>query len=118
MNSHPTARLDGKVLVDGQPIHSGKIQFLPRGKGQPDDADISDGRYHAARVPQGQVIVTFTAVKETGRMIHEPGHTFPELVSLIPDEYQSGIEIAVNGDNPSQDFNLVSKRSPAERGTR
>jgi hypothetical protein len=110
-NAHPTARLEGKVKVDGQAIPNGRIQFFPRGSGQPDDAEISGGHYVAERVPSGKVRVTFTAVKETGKMIHEPGHTFPELVSIIPEQYQTGIEIDVGGDNPNQDFNLLSKPS-------
>jgi hypothetical protein len=111
VNAHPTARLEGKVAIDGQPILTGRIQFFPKGPGQPDDADISDGHYLADRVPLGKVRVTFTAVKETGKMIHEPGHEFPELVSIIPDKYQQGLDIEVSGDNPSQDFVLVSTQS-------
>jgi hypothetical protein len=111
VNAHPTARLEGKVAVDGQPIVTGRIQFFPRGPGQPDDAEISAGHYLADRVPTGKVRVTFTAVKATGKMIHEPGHDFPELVSIIPEQYQSGAEVEIGGDNPNQDFNLVSKPS-------
>jgi hypothetical protein len=113
-NGHPTARLEGQVTVDGQPIHNGRIQFFPiRGGGQPCDSEINDGHYLAELVPNGKVRVVFTSVKETGKMIHEPGHTFPELVSIIPEQYQSGIEIDVDGDNPKQDFKLVSKASGA-----
>ena len=108
-NQHPTARLEGHVAVDAQPIHNGRIQFFPvHGGGQPCDSEINDGHYAAEQVPRGKVRVTFTSVKETGKMIHEPGHVFPELVSIIPEQYQSGIEIDVEEDNANQDFKLVS----------
>jgi hypothetical protein len=110
-NAHPTARLEGKVMVDGQAIPSGRIQFFPRGLGQPDDAEISDGHYLAEHVPSGKVRATFTAIKATGKMIHEHGHVTPETVSIIPEQYRSGIEIEVIGDNPNQDFTLLSKPS-------
>jgi hypothetical protein len=112
-NGHPTARLEGQVTVDNQPLSTGRIQFYPKGTGQPADAEIAEGHYVADLVPKGKVRVTFTAVKKTGKTIHEPGHDFPELVSIIPEQYQSGIEINVEGDNPSQDFKLDSK-APAK----
>lgn len=114
-NSHPTARLEGKVSIDNQPISRGRIQFFPKGLGQPDDAEISSGHYLAEHVPSGKVRVSFTAVKETGRMNDVHGQMTPETANIIPEKYRSGIEIEVNGDNPSQDFNLLSKPSSSER---
>ena len=114
-NEHPTAKLAGHVTVDGQQIDDGQIQFIPLGKGpgsgQATDGAISQGSYAADRVPIGKVRVTFTAFKKTGRMINEGDHVFPELVSIIPDKYQQGMDIEVSGDNPSQDFALVSTQS-------
>jgi hypothetical protein len=110
-NAHPTAQLAGKVMVDGQAVGRGRIQFFPTKQGQPDDAEITDGRYAAERVPSGKVRVAFTATKETGKMIDQHGHLTPETVSIIPEQYRSGTEIEVNGDNPNQDFNLLSKPS-------
>lgn len=114
-NAHPTARLEGKVTIDGQSVQRGRIQFYPTKLGQPDDAEIDGGHYVAEHVPSGKVRVSFTAVKETGKMINEHGQATPETVSIIPAKYQSGIEIEVNGDNPGQNFNLLSKPSSSER---
>jgi hypothetical protein len=117
-NEHPTAKLAGHVTVDGQQIEDGHIQFLPLGKGpgsgQAADGAIAQGSYTADLVPTGKVRVTFAAFRKTGRMINEGGHVFPELVSIIPDKYQQGIDIDVSGDNPNQDFKLVSKGSGAD----
>ncbi|HKD37487.1 MAG TPA: hypothetical protein VKB78_11825 [Pirellulales bacterium] len=114
-NSHQTARLEGKVNIDNQPIARGRIQFFPIGPGQPDDAEISSGHYVAEHVPSGKVRVNFTATKETGKMIDLHGQKTPETVTIIPEKYRSGTEIEVNGDNPNQDFNLLSKPSSSER---
>lgn len=115
VNEHPTAKLAGHVTVDGQQIDDGRIQFFPLGKGpgsgQAADGAISQGSYAADRVPIGKVRVTFTAIRKTGRMINDGGHVFPELVSIIPDKYEQGMEIEVSGDNPSQNFDLVSTQS-------
>ncbi|HEV2972379.1 MAG TPA: hypothetical protein VGY55_20570 [Pirellulales bacterium] len=111
-NSHPTAKLAGRVTLDGQPIAKGRIQFYPiTAGGQPDDAEINDGQYSAERVPRGKVRVIFLASHETGKIIHEPGNVFPEIKSIIPDQYQSGIEIEVSDDNPNQVFALDSTPS-------
>jgi hypothetical protein len=115
VNEHPTAKLAGRVTVDGQQIDEGQIQFLPLGKGpgsgQAADGPILQGGYAADRVPIGKVRVTFAAFRKTGRMINEGGHVFPELVSIIPDKYQQGMDIEVSGDNLSQNFVLVSTQS-------
>jgi hypothetical protein len=115
VNEHPTAKLAGRVTVDGQQVDEGQIQFLPLGKGpgsgQAADGAISKGSYAADRVPVGKVRVTFSAFRKTGKMINEGGHVFPELVTIIPEKYQQGIDIDVSGDNPSQDFSLVSTQS-------
>jgi hypothetical protein len=110
-NPQATASLAGTVTLDRQPLESGRIQFLPRQAGQPDGAEIEAGHYSAAQVPLGPVRVVFTAVKETGRMIQEGGHTFPDRVNLIPTSYQAGIEIQVTGNKDDQDFALVSKQA-------
>jgi hypothetical protein len=111
-NSHPTAKIAGRVTIDGQPIAKGRIQFYPiTAGGQPDDTEINDGQYAAERVPRGKVRVVFLSAKETGKIIHDPGHDYPEIASIIPDQYQSGVEIDVNDDNPNQVFALVSTPS-------
>jgi hypothetical protein len=107
--SYPSARLEGAVTIDRQPVEKGTVQFVPPA-GSPAkvvEADIKDGRYVATGVPIGKVRVLFTAVKETGRTdTKSTSQPVPEVVNLIPESYRDGLEITVAGDNPNQNFEL------------
>jgi len=106
-----SARLKGRVTLDGKPIAQGTINFLPEKSGQtpPASAQIADGYYEARGVPLGKVRVQITATRETGRMIPGSSQPVPEVLSIIPPKYAQGISIEVTGDNPQQDFPLTSK---------
>lgn len=105
---YSTARVEGQVTVDGQPLTQGTLSFTPlqseRGAGV--SAPIEAGRYVAVKVPQGRVRVGFQAVKETGRTVMQFGKPYPETVNAIPDKYRAGIEIEIAGDEANKDFNL------------
>ena len=118
VSSHPTVKLAGQVSVAGQPIDEGRISFFPvtksakegvnaaDGGGQADSCPIAAGGYQVARVPKGKVLVTFSAIRETGKIVHEHDHDFPERVSIIPPKCQAGIEIQMDADNAALDFDL------------
>ena len=107
----PTARLEGTVTVDGQPVEKGNISFTPtqadRGSGA--TATISSGHYVAQGVPQGKVRVYFDATKETGRTTEQFGKQYPETVNVIPEKYRAGLQIEVSGETVNQDFKLSTK---------
>lgn len=107
-----TFHLAGHVLVDGQPISNGYIQFV--GKGPVVSAEILAGRYEAEHVPRGDVVVQFRVRQESGQMEHDPlsGKMVPELVDPIPEEYRDGIDLRVVEDSDTQHFDLVSKSQP------
>jgi hypothetical protein len=107
----PTANLEGMVTLDGRPIDEGTIQFMPATKGQaaPSMAVISEGRYVATGVPRGKVQVLLSATRKTGKMITTYSEPYEEAVSIIPEKYQSGIEINVAGDDPKRNFELKSR---------
>ena len=109
--SYPAARLEGSVTLDGEPITEGQIQFVSRDGGQVAavSAEIADGRYRAEWVPMGSVSVMISATRETGKMITEYSTPYPEVVSIIPERYRSGIQLEVTGDNLQQDFKLLSR---------
>jgi hypothetical protein len=109
--SFPSARLEGSVTLDGQPIGEGNLQFVPQdvGKAPVTAAPIVDGRYVAEAVPHGKLRVLLTATKKTGKMIMEYSTPRPEIVNVIPSKYRSGIPIDVSQDNPNMNFALQSR---------
>ncbi len=108
-DSYPSARVTGRVTVDGEAIAEGSINFYPKrsGQGPTVAADIVDGVYTAEQVPLGDVLVQFMATRETGRMIPGSGTDVPEVLSIIPTKYQSGVELSITGDS-EHDFELTS----------
>jgi hypothetical protein len=110
--SKPTAHLSGAVTVHEMPLPAdavATIVFMPNGGGgqaHPVSVPIEEGKYDAAGVPQGQVLVLFDITRPTGRMIREDGgNPFEEHENLVPVEAQQGIEIEVTGD-AVRDFTL------------
>ena len=109
----PTARLEGAVTLDSQPIAKGTIDFLPQQKGQatPVTARITEGRYQIEGVPLGKVLARIKATKETGREIAIPhsDEKYMDEVNLIPMKYAQGISIDVTKDGGTRNFDLTSK---------
>jgi hypothetical protein len=109
--TYPSARLEGKVTLDGNPIAEGRLQFVPQdlGKAPVTAAPIVEGRYLAEAVPRGKLRVLLTASKKTGKMVTEYSTPHPEVINLIPEKYRAGIPIEVAGDNANLDFALQSR---------
>ena len=85
----------GLVKLKGKPVTEGTVQFLPKSHGQPTSAVISNGQFKAKRVPVGPCRVICVAITETGKMLNEGGHVFPERISLIPDSYREGVDVTI-----------------------
>ena len=109
-NSAGTAKLEGNVTIDGEPIVSGLIQFRPTTKEQanPGGGRIENGKYVAKGVPLGKVTVVITATRETGKKIGEGPMARSEQVSIVPQKYSKGIEEEIMGD-ASKNFELKTK---------
>ena len=108
---YPHAALQGAVTLDGAPVETGRVNFMPAAgvKGQPVSAEIEAGRYNAPDVPLGNMTVTFSMTQETGKMITEGDREpYPEIISIVPPHYAQGIAVNVTGDNAAQDFALTS----------
>jgi hypothetical protein len=102
----PAVRLRGSITTEGQPIPSGTIMFLPEASGQAASGIITNGQYKADAVPIGTVRVLFHAIRETGKIVEEGGHRFPERLSIIPQQYASGIVVEVGPETATLDFDL------------
>ena len=112
---YPHAKLQGAVLIDGAPVASGRVNFMPAAgtTGVPVSAEIVSGTYQASDVPLGSNTVTFSLTKDTGKMIAEGDRQpYPEIVSIVPPQYAQGFQLNVTGDNSAQDFALTTTEAP------
>lgn len=107
----PTLKVSGKVTLDGAPLESGGISFVPAGEGQDDGGTIKNGEYSLTKSPKGKVKVFITASKATGKML--PGASsskeIPEVVNLIPKKYASGIDQEITQSRRDLNFELSSQ---------
>lgn len=104
-----SARLSGRVVIDGVPVEFGGIQFMPLERGRAAFAEVRNGDY-AARVPRGRVRAIFSSRRETGRQVQVYSEMIPEVVDTLPPALRDGIEITVESDDPARDFLLSSKQ--------
>ena len=107
--SFPTVKVAGAVTIDKKPVASGNITFMPQGTnaGQPISQPIKEGKYETVAVPKGQLKVTITATEPTGEMDNSRTPAIPIVKNIVPTKYQSGIDVDINADNPSQNFELT-----------
>ena len=107
-----TARLKGKITLDGQPIPAdsrASITFKPTRSGQAKTtfASIIDGSYDSSETPKGLVKVYISIQQPTGRMISEAGgRPYAEMRSLVPANYTGGFDMDIDADNLNKDFTL------------
>jgi hypothetical protein len=112
----PTARLEGRVTLDGTPVPAGLIIFRSKENPEalPTNGEITDGVYSAKGVPLGKVSVTINARKPTGKTYEERGLTVKEEIKLTtPKAYGDGSQvIEVQGDKSGQNFEMKSDPIP------
>ena len=107
----PVSTVEGSISVDGEPVPSGSISFTPleSGKGLATSAEIRAGKYRTDKAPRGKMLVHISAMLDTGEKHVEFGISYPKLKSLVPEKYQSGIELNVDVARMTHDFELSSK---------
>jgi hypothetical protein len=110
-NAFPVSTVEGTVAVDGVPIEAGTLNFTPLASntGQAISTEIRDGKYRSDKVPRGRSLVIISAFKDVGEKHVEFGITYPKLKNLVPEKYQSGIELDVDAPTLTHNFELVSK---------
>ena len=96
-----TAAVDGSVSVDGVPVESGSITFVPieGTSGHSAGGVIESGRYSISAT-DGPLIgvnnVAITGRRKTGKKIPVPGTEnvmMDETVDVVPARYQTGKEL-------------------------
>lgn len=107
---YQTTNLEGVVTIDGEAVNDGMMSFShTAGGGTGVRANVVAGKYTAKKVPVGNVNVTFTAVKKTGKKVQAMGLEVDEQVSIIPPQYKEGITIEVVSGQKTHNFILTSK---------
>jgi hypothetical protein len=100
----PREPVSGRVTLDGTPVTSGTIQFIPDGHGDRPtsaaSAEIVAGNYSIARaggpVPGPyKVIISGSQVPGVAAPAEPPGSTSPLAPELIPAEYNAKTKLTV-----------------------
>ncbi len=100
----------GEVSHQGQTVAQGEIIFADsEGEGPTARGVIDQGQY-TIQTTEGRKVVRITATRATGKMIEGAmGATYPEVVDLIPKQYNSEttLQATVDTDGPLViDFHL------------
>jgi hypothetical protein len=109
------AAVTGTVTLDGQPLKSGLIRFIPAdGRTPTAEATITDGEF-TAQVPLGEKRVSISAPKLVGkRKAYEtPDSPTVDIVEeLLPARYNvtSELTLRVTGGRQKADFMLESAK--------
>lgn len=110
----PTARIGGVITLDGAPLATGNINFVPEGAGQarPTAVDFKNGTYAIDEAPLGKVRVFITSTQPTGKMIPGSSEPVPEVANVVPEAYRQGIVVEIAGDNDKLHFALTKDGGP------
>jgi hypothetical protein len=108
-------RVSGAVTLDGQPLKSGIIHFVPAdGQTASADAQVEDGKF-SAKVPIGAKKVSISAPKVVGKrkMYDTPDSPMVDKVEeLVPAQYNSAstLTLDVKPGNQTQNYELKSSK--------
>ena len=96
----PRVQLSGIVTLDGTPLESGQITFIPKdGKLQPTGAGISAGGTFSAAVAPGAMQVEIRSPKVTGtrKAYDTPDSPLIDItVEQIPSRYNTKSELSID----------------------
>jgi hypothetical protein len=115
------------VTLDGKPLPSGTITFLPADQGPAASAELSEGGYRIDRdagPAPGRYTVEIVAVQPTGRRIRHPdlpSETTEEVRNVIPQQYNARTQLQVDVKPDAEnrfDFELSSRQEPSAKRRR
>jgi hypothetical protein len=119
----PREPVSGKVTLDGQPLDSGEIAFVPSGDGPAAGGLIHKGKYAIGRsdgpVP-GPHRVVITSAKPTGKKIKDeadPKVLYDERAETLPARYNAQSELTAEvkpGGGNTFDFELTTGKDAAK----
>jgi hypothetical protein len=112
-----SARVEGTITLDGQPMDGGTITFSTEGSGgQKASGEITGGKYSidaTHNLKSGNYRVEIYWFKKTGKQIpnkSDPGTTVEETKQVIPDEYNKNTKLKadIGSGSNTQNFELKS----------
>jgi hypothetical protein len=120
----PREPVFGKVSLDGQPLESGEITFVPTGgEGPASGGKITNGSYAIVRadgpVP-GPHRVSIYSARPTGKKIKDeadPRVLYDERVETIPDRYNALSQLTAkvkSGGGNTFDFELAGQKDSTQ----
>ncbi|MDR1385319.1 MAG: hypothetical protein LBJ67_15935 [Planctomycetaceae bacterium] len=115
-NKNNFVKVTGKVTVDGVPVQTGSVAFVPvDGQTPVEGAEIKDGVYEA-KVPPGEKIVRIRGMKlETGEVYDAVSKTkYPteNAIRVTPEKYEaekSPLKVTITRNGELHDFDIPSK---------
>lgn len=117
----------GKVSLDGKPLPTGKVTFVPLDGATAAVADVRDGVFQAdgsSGPAAGRYQVEIVAVETTGKKIPNPdvpGTTLDEERDLVPDRYNVKTELTAEvkpGADNAFEFALSSEAPRGKKSRR
>lgn len=111
-----TGKLSGAVTLDGTPLESGSINFIPKdGKGVTMGAKITNGAYSLS-IPYGEKKVEIRAPKVMGqRSAYEGDPNSPKvniIAELVPHRYNAAtvLELTIDSEEGEVNFPLETPK--------
>lgn len=124
-----TQAISGSVTLDGAPLATGEIEFVPAAKtgGPLVGGSIEQGKYGIAAVAQGLktggvYAVRITSLQGRGRFVldpNSPGRKREALENVIPTCYNevTQLSVTISPGQATHDFALKSDASPSHAST-
>lgn len=104
-----SGEVSGTVSYDGKPVEDGAINFVPVDGKSPTAGDvIKDGKYHAKKVPVGNMKVTISGSKVVGKKkVYDTPDSpvMPVTQELLPAKYNDKSELTFEVKSGSNEKN-------------
>jgi len=109
-----TATVSGAVTVDGQPLASGIIEFIPadQSPGEPNSVSIKDGKYELTTTPGKKTVrITAPVAKKPFQVPGSNASPIEASEESLPDRYhsQSELQFDVKPGSNTKDWTLEGK---------
>jgi hypothetical protein len=99
--------VSGKIMLDGELLAEGTIEFTPVDNGVPSGASFKDGVFTIPKekgLPPGDYVVRITAASSSGVTAEIPGESNLIPAELIPEKYNTKSHLGFHVDETGSNF--------------